>query len=273
VIGTCVALSTHADRTGFSATGQHWLGFSGRCGWLLLVGVMALPSWLVGQSDRSGASRIELETMRDLSRAGSLSISSQDLMEIERRLRDGDFSIGDQIMLQVAGVPSLTGTFTVTPGPSLELPDIPTLSIAGVLRSELEEHLAEHLSRYVRDPDIRVSSLMRIAMFGAVGAPGFYHLSPNLSLSDAIMSAGGPAPTADMSKVVIRRGNQQIFGKNEVTTALTAGTTLDRMNLHGGDAVDIGATGGNLIGTIGRVILVLGGLAASILSINALLSR
>ena len=45
------------------------------------------------------------------------------------------------------------------------------------------------------------------------------------------------------------------------------------MNLHGGDAVDIGATGGSLIGGIGRVILVLGGLAGSILAISALVSN
>jgi len=268
-----LARRNHTGRTLRRATGLLWQRLPGRCSWLLLVGGLVLPSWLAGQSDRAGASRVELETLRDLARAGSVTITSRELMEIERRLQDGDFSIGDQIMLQVAGVPALSGTFTVSPGPSLDLPDIPTISIAGLLRSELEGHLTESLSRYVRDPHIRVSSLMRIAMFGAVGAPGFYHLSPNLTLSDAIMSAGGPAATADMSKVVIRRGDQEIYGKKETTTALTAGTTLDRMNLHGGDAVDIGAAGGSLIGGIGRVILVLGGLAGSILAISALVSN
>jgi len=261
------------DRIRLRSKRPQWPGFSGQCGWLLLLGGLVLPSTLTGQSARAGASRIELETLRDLSRSGSVTISSRELMEVERRLREGDFSIGDQIMLQVAGVATLSGTFSVTPGPSLDLPDIPTISLAGVLRSELEDHLVEQLSRYVRDPDIRATSLMRIAMFGAVGAPGFYHLSPNLTLSDAIMSAGGPAGTADMGKVVIRRGNQEIYGKKEVTTALTAGTTLDRMNLHGGDAVDVGMAGGSLIGNVGRVILVLGALAASVLSIGALTSR
>ena len=191
-------------------------------------------------------------------------------MEVERRLRDGDFSIGDQITVEVAGVPSLNGTFSVTPGPSLELPDIPAISLAGILRSELEEHLTERLSAYVRNPDVSATTLMRIAMFGALGAPGFYHLSPNLTLSDAIMSAGGPVETADMRKVVIRRGDQQIYDRNQVTQAITAGTTLDRMNLRGGDAVDVGTAGGSLIGTVGRVILAAGALAIAILSIQNL---
>lgn len=211
--------------------------------------------------------------MRDLARSGSLNIGSKELMEIERRLSSGDFSIGDQISLRVTGVASLTGTFTVTPGPSLVLPDIPAISLAGVLRSELEQHLAEQLSVFVRDVEVRATSLMRIAMFGAIGAPGFYHLSPNLTLSDAIMSAGGPAGTADMGKVVIRRGNQQLYGKSEVTQALTSGTTLDRMNLHGGDAVEVGTASGSLIGGIGRVILVLGALAGSIIAIGSLVSN
>ncbi len=89
-------------------------------------------------------------------------------MEIERRLSSGDFSIGDQISLQVIGESSLTGTFSVTPGPAISLPNIPTISLAGVLRSELEEHLTENLSLYVKDPELQVTSLMRIAMFGAV---------------------------------------------------------------------------------------------------------
>ena len=268
-----LALRSHTDGTRLRPTWPQWFGFSVRCSWLLLVGGLVLPGMLAGQSDRAGASRVELETLRDLAQAGSVKISSQELMEVGRRLRDGDLSIGDQIMLQVTGVPSLTGTFTVTPGPSLDLPDIPTISVAGILRSELEEHLTENLSQYVRNPEVRVTTLMRIAMFGAVGSPGFYHLSPNLTLSDAIMSAGGPGVTADMNKVVIRRGDQEIIGKREVSQALTAGTTLDRMNMHGGDAVNIEAKSSALIGKIGRVILVLGGLAASILSINALLSN
>ena len=112
-------------------TGPQWFRISGRYSWLLLVGGLVLPSMLAGQADRAGASRVELETLRDLATAGTVKIPSTELMEIERRLRDGDLSVGDQIMLQVTGVPSLSGTFTVTPGPSLDLPDIPTISLAG----------------------------------------------------------------------------------------------------------------------------------------------
>lgn len=252
-------------------------GISGGCGALPTAGTVLLAVLLgaapvAGQGNLGGASRTELQTMVDMAAAGSIRLRQREYDEIQRRLTQGDFSIGDQISLTVAGEPTLTKSFQVEPGPSLRLPDIPAISLYGVLRSEIETHLRTELSRYLRNPDVKATSLMRIAMFGAVGNPGFYYLSPNVSLSDAIMSAGGPAGTADMGKIVIRRGDQKIYEKQEVTMALTAGTTLDRMNLQGGDAVDIGTTS-PLIGKVGRVLLAVGALAGSILAINRLLSR
>ena len=87
-------------------------------GGLVLIGGVAVPSLAEGQS-RMGATRVELETMRELVLSGSLEMSSKELMEIERRLSSGDFSVGDQITVQVTGVTALMGTFSVTPGPSL----------------------------------------------------------------------------------------------------------------------------------------------------------
>ena len=111
-------------------------------GGLCLIGGLGSPSPILSQS-RAGSTRIELETIRDLARSGSLDLNSMELMEIERRLSSGDFSVGDQISLQVIGETSLTSTFTVDPGPSLMLPDMPLISLAGVLRSELDDHLTE----------------------------------------------------------------------------------------------------------------------------------
>jgi len=238
----------------------------------VLLAVLLGATPVAGQDNLSGASRLELQTMVDLAAAGSIRMSQTEYDEIQRRLTEGDFSIGDQISLTVTGEPTLTASFQVEPGPSLRLPDIPAISLRGVLRSEIETYLTAELSRYLRNPDVIASSLMRIAMFGEIGRPGFYHFSPNISLSDAIMNAGGPTPTADMSKVVVKRGNLEIYGKQDVAQAVTAGTTLDRMNLHGGDAVTVGKHN-PLIGSVGRVILAVGALAGSILAISALVSR
>jgi protein involved in polysaccharide export with SLBB domain len=146
---------------------------------------------------------------------------------------------------------------------------LPPLSLHGVLRSEAEEHIAKELATYLRNPQVRATSLMRIAMFGAVGAPGFYHFSPNLTLSDAIMNAGGPSATADFGRSSIKRANDRLYNGKQVEQAITEGTTLDRMNLHGGDMIEVG-TPRSLLASGMRALLTAGAIAASIIALRGL---
>ena len=201
--------------------------------------------------------------------AGTIKVDRTELAEVQRRLSQGDFSVGDQIALVVAGEPAMTKSYSVEPGPSIALPDIPTISLYGVLRSELQTYLTTELSRYLRNPDVQATSLIRVAMFGGIGNPGFYHMSPNLSLSDAIMSAGGPSQNADMGKIEIKRGDEKLLDKKAVSAALIAGETLDRLNLHGGDAIDVG-TKKTLGSHVLSGIIYLGAVAAAVLSIQRL---
>lgn len=237
---------------------------------LLAMVLGAAP--VAGQSNQSGATRLELQTMVDMAEAGSVRMHRTEYDAIQRRLIEGDFSTGDQITLIVAGEPTLSATFPVDPGPSLLLPDIPVISLYGVLRSEIATHLTTELSRYLRNPDVKATSLMRIAMFGNVGNPGFYHFSPNLTLSDAIMSAGGPTTSADMGKIEIKRGKEEIVDKKAATIAITQGMTLDRLNLQGGDAIDIG-TKKTMGSHIANAIIYLGAVALAVLSIQRLTGR
>ena len=43
---------------------------------------------------------------------------------VRERLREGDFRVGDRIMLEVRGDSSLTDTFVVRAGPTLQLPNM-----------------------------------------------------------------------------------------------------------------------------------------------------
>lgn len=237
---------------------------------LLAMVLGAAP--VAGQSNQSGASRLELQTMVDMADAGSVRIPRTEYDAMQRRLTEGDFSTGDQITLIVFGEPNLSATFPVDPGPSLLLPDIPAISLYGVLRSEIETHLVTELSRYLRNPDVNATSLMRIAMFGEVGNPGFYHFSPNLTLSDAIMSGGGLTKTANMGKIEIKRGDEKILDNKAVTVAITQGVTLDRLNLQGGDAINVGKTTG-----LGRHflngIIYMGAVATAVIAIQRLTGR
>jgi len=232
----------------------------------MALGVGVVPA--MGQGGH-GATRPELEATLEAAQSGAIKLSNSDRAAIQNRLTNGDFSIGDQVTVQVANEPTLQGTFTVEPGPALRLPDLPVISLHGVLRSELTTHLTKELSVYLRNPEVHATSLMRIAMFGAVGSPGFYHFSPNLTVSDAIMSAGGPTPGSDFGRSSIKRSGDKLFNGSGVKQAITDGTTLDRLNLHGGDVIEVGQRRSILAAGM-RALLTAGAIAAAIIALRNL---
>ena len=51
------------------------------------------------------------------------------------------------------------------------------IALAGsafLLRAELTDHLREQIARYVREPNVRAQSLLRITVMGQVGRSGFF---------------------------------------------------------------------------------------------------
>ena len=103
-----------------------------------------------------------------------------------------DFLVpGDRILLYVTGEPQLSDTFTVTPGPAIDLPTFGTVPLAGVRRDNVTPHLTAFLGRYIRDPQVRAQVLLRIGIAGEVTRPGFYAMPSTAVLEDLIMAAGG----------------------------------------------------------------------------------
>ena len=156
---------------------------------------------------------------------------------IRVRLTDGDFQVGDRILLVVENEAALTDTFTVDRGRVLSLPLIGDVSLSGLLRAELETTLTEYVGRFVRDPRVRARSLIPVTITGAVGAPGFYTLPSELRLTDALMRAGGTSPTAEITEIRIERGDDEIWDEEALQVAITEGRTLDQLSMRAGDLV------------------------------------
>lgn len=186
---------------------------------------------------RAMATRAELE---DILAGKSGPVTDGLARQVKDRLEKGDLQPGDRIALRVVGEQTLTDTFTVTPERTLVLPSLPPLPVAGVLRSELEKHLAQQLGRYIRNPDLRAAALVRVSLTGAVGRPGFYNLPADVLASDAIMAAGGPSGGADLTRTTIRRGGVDIMAEGEIASALEAGQSLDQLNVQSGDEIAVG---------------------------------
>lgn len=156
---------------------------------------------------------------------------------VARAQGGGQIQVGDRILLQVEGDDSLTDTFTVEAGPALKLRAIGAISLAGVLRADLEPFLARELAKYLRNPVVHAHVLVRVAILGEVEHPGFYAVAADLVLGDAIMRAGGPTRDAKMDKVRIERDRSVIWEGDRLRRAIADGKTLDQMGLRAGDQV------------------------------------
>lgn len=155
---------------------------------------------------------------------------------IRTRLERGDFRVGDRISLRVENEDVIPDTLVVEPGPSIVLQNMGTISLDGVLRSELEAHLTEQIGRYVRDPVVHAASMIRLSVEGAVGSPGFYTFAADMLLSEVLMTAGGPTE-AKLDEIELRRGDDVLIEDGEVQTALQDGQSLDQLNLQAGDRI------------------------------------
>ncbi len=160
---------------------------------------------------------------------------------LRTRLEHGDFQEGDRIVMVMRNNPALTDTLTVRAGKVLQLPQMDPLSLEGVLRSELTDRLTQHVGKYLRDPSLTATPLLRLAVLGHVGRPGFYYVPADALLSDVIMKAGGPSPDGDLSKANVRRGTDVVWPEADVRTALADGLSLDRLHLRAGDELYVGA--------------------------------
>ncbi len=163
---------------------------------------------------------------------------------LRQRLEKGDFQDGDRIVVVLHGnalMPKdFTGipeTLTVRAGRRLELPRMADLSLDGVLRSELNDKLTEHFAQYIREPSVRSTPLVRVAVIGLVGRPGYVYTLADAPLSDVIMQAGGPGTNANMAGIVIRRGADVIWDAQDTRAALADGMSLDRLHLRAGDEI------------------------------------
>lgn len=209
------------------------------------LGIVGAPRFMNAQdAKRAEATRAELQaSLAELEQYSASSGYSGRLRAEKRReadlirtrLEEGDLQVGDQVDLSVIGEAGLTGLFPVISGRVLSLPGLPEIPLKGVLRSEAKEYLTAQIGKYIKDPQVRVRTMIRLSVLGSVGRPGFYQIAADMLASDAFMTAGGPAGGADPNKAFVKRGGEEIWPKEAFKDALQQGLTLDQLNLRAGD--------------------------------------
>ena len=243
---------------------------------LALIFALALPlsaqPSVNGSGHRSLATRSELEQaavaaeqIARNSREDQLrKRKREEAMAIRERLREGDFQPGHRIFITVIGDSALSDTFTVRSDRKLLLPDLPPLPLVGVLDSELQAYLAKEIAKYLRNPTVTATGLLRVSISGAVGSPGFYQLPTDMMISDAIMSAGGPTATANLRAVTVRRGGTTAIGKTGMDEAIRLGLTLSDVGLRPGDELAVPDKASNTWGRVWTAATAISGFALTI---------
>ena len=218
----------------------------------------------------------ERQTLDSLRSATEAALASPNLTAIQKdslqqrlnrlvgRLEDGDFQPGDRILITVAHDSALSDTFTVQSQRALWLPKLPPISLRGVLRPELQPYLADQLAKYVKDTLVRATPLVLVGILGQVTRPGYYRLSLETPLGEALMAAGGPTPQADITHTTVRRGNRTIVSASTVRDAMVRRLPLSAIGVDPGDELVVAPPHTRNWGMIVQVLSVGTGLLLSL---------
>jgi protein involved in polysaccharide export with SLBB domain len=215
---------------------------------LALSPAPAVPQQPDPAAHRLQATRAELEAVLERLRGRG---QASDSAFVQGRLDAGDFHVGDRVLLAVEDPPlpttadrlpplktqeqQLSDTFTVGAGTEILLPIVGTVSLRGVLRSELEGVMTNAVSRYIRDPVVHARPLISVGVTGEVGKPGYYGVPADAVVSALLNAAGGPTKDAKMNKLKLERDGRSLLSGGSLRQAMAQGRTLDELQLRSGD--------------------------------------
>jgi polysaccharide export outer membrane protein len=127
---------------------------------------------------------------------------------------DYKISPNDLLEVQVYGVPDLKRTVRVNSAGLVSLALVGNVQVKDLTAQQAEEVIGkEYGDKYLQNPQISVSitefTTRRVTIEGAVGRPGIYPLTSQITLLRAIALAGGGAQYADMTQIVVFRTTEQ----------------------------------------------------------------
>ncbi len=179
----------------------------------------------------------DLQGQQSSARGASLGRLRREWSAIQQRLQTGDFRVGDRFVVSVRMDSVRTDTVLVRDSLRVLVLNLPEVSVAGVLRSELETHINAHVARFVRNASVRTSVLTRVSVLGAVLRPGFYYAAPDRPVSDLLMLAGGPLPDAKTDQFEATRGATKLVDSKAAKRIVKDGSTLEEVDIQSGDEV------------------------------------
>ena len=126
---------------------------------------------------------------------------------------DADYKIGPQdvIRIDVWKEPEISRTIPVRPDGKISVPLLNDVPASGLTAMELAASLREGLSKYLNNPQVTVTvteiNSRRIYITGEVNHPGTFPLLPNMTVLQALSSAGGFTQFAKLKNIYVLRND------------------------------------------------------------------
>jgi polysaccharide export outer membrane protein len=148
--------------------------------------------------------------------------------------QNSDYRLGadDKVHITVYGEDRLTGDYTVTSNGVVSFPLIGNVNAAGRSLGEVQDDIRQRLAAgYIKDPRvaIEVGNFRSFYVLGEVNKPGEYPYRTNLTLDQAVATAGGYSYRANRKKIILHHsGNTEeavSLGKTQ-TISLQPGDTV-----------------------------------------------
>lgn len=158
---------------------------------------------------------------------------------------DETYVIGpeDVLNINVWKEPDVSGSVPVRPDGKISLPLLNDIQAAGLTPMQLMKQIAAGLKKYLTDPQVTVTvtavNSRRVYIIGEVSHPGAFPLVPNMTILQALTSAGGPSPYAKTSKIYMLRTENGVQKKVAFNykAVIKGQNTEQNISLEPGDTI------------------------------------
>jgi polysaccharide export outer membrane protein len=146
------------------------------------------------------------------------SSKSNDPAQHQPANQDPNYIIGGQDVLDISvwKEPDLTRSVPVRPDGKISLPLLNDVQAAGLTPAQLASQITDSLKKFVTNPQVTVIvsaiNSQRVYILGEVNRAGAYPLLPQMTVLQALSSAGGFTQFANPKKIYVMRTSN---GKQE----------------------------------------------------------
>ena len=150
---------------------------------------------------------------------------------------------GDVLQISVWGEEDLQGEVLVRPDGGISFPLCGDISARNRSVVDLQDEIANRLSRFVSDPVVTVSVAEvlcnKVYVIGQVARPGFFVVNPQVDVLQALSMAGGTTPFANLNdmKILRRTGERQQVLEFRYNDVINGRNLEQNIILQSGDIV------------------------------------